>query len=48
MLPISSIVEAICICTQGRPFSTESIREQLGDIGIKGEVLVIDLQSADT
>ncbi len=44
---IGEIVESICICKKGTPFASDYMHFQLLELGIKGEVLVIDLSSSD-
>lgn len=45
-LSIGKILEAICSCTHGIPIAGDRIQEQLRELGIKGNVLVINLAMA--
>lgn len=44
---IDEIVRSILECNQGHPYSTNSMMEQLRELGIKGKVLMVDLGDAE-
>lgn len=43
MRGIGEIFRSICTCTQGRPFPTDTMQDHLRELGIKGNILVIDV-----
>ncbi|MEG2802933.1 hypothetical protein [Stenotrophomonas sp.] len=45
MLSIGDIVRAICECTEGQRYPADAMQSHLLDLGIKGDILVVDLSA---